>query len=195
MWSSRHYPFPSLADVVKAKPTAELEPITESYTQTDEEDMGMTYAELGIFGRLRKIYRCGPVSMYQKLVAMWTHAGLPPSAYTAEARAEELREKQGGGQAAASTATATGSATKEEAQSHSLPPQQQSVVLSPQTVSTKVQRFFYYYSVNRHKLTTLTPSYHAVRHHRCLNKTDTVIAARASALTLTLTLSCFLREC
>jgi NAD+ synthase (glutamine-hydrolysing) len=29
------------------------------YTQTDEEDMGMTYAELSLFGRLRKIARCG----------------------------------------------------------------------------------------------------------------------------------------
>jgi hypothetical protein len=26
---------------------------------------------------------------------------------------------------------------------------------------TQVKRFFFYYSVNRHKMTTLTPSYHA----------------------------------
>lgn len=38
---------------------AELRPIaegeTEDYTQTDEEDMGMSYKELGIFGYLRKV--------------------------------------------------------------------------------------------------------------------------------------------
>jgi len=33
--------------------------------------------------------------------------------------------------------------------------------VAPSTIAAKVKRFFYYYSVNRHKLTTLTPSYHA----------------------------------
>ena len=33
--------------------------------------MGMTYDELSVFGRLRKIYRCGPYSMFCKLVHMW----------------------------------------------------------------------------------------------------------------------------
>ena len=28
-------------------------------------------------------------------------------------------------------------------------------------IAEKVKRFFYFYSVNRHKLTVLTPSYHA----------------------------------
>jgi NAD+ synthase (glutamine-hydrolysing) len=28
-------------------------------------------------------------------------------------------------------------------------------------VAEKVKRFFFFYSINRHKLTTLTPSYHA----------------------------------
>jgi len=36
--------------------------------QTDEEDMGLTYAELCIFGRLRKIERLGPVSMFDRMV-------------------------------------------------------------------------------------------------------------------------------
>lgn len=27
--------------------------------------MGMTYEELSVYGRLRKIFRCGPVSMFQ----------------------------------------------------------------------------------------------------------------------------------
>lgn len=43
--------------IVAAPPTAELEPITKSYVQTDEMDMGMTYDELCIYGRLRKIMK------------------------------------------------------------------------------------------------------------------------------------------
>jgi hypothetical protein len=33
--------------------------------------------------------------------------------------------------------------------------------LSLAEVAEKVKRFFFYYSINRHKMTTLTPSYHA----------------------------------
>ncbi len=33
--------------------------------------MGMTYAELSVFGRLRKVYLCGPLSMFTKLLHMW----------------------------------------------------------------------------------------------------------------------------
>ena len=33
--------------------------------------------------------------------------------------------------------------------------------LSPSEVASKVKRFFYYYSLNRHKMTTITPAYHA----------------------------------
>lgn len=33
--------------------------------------------------------------------------------------------------------------------------------LTPSEVAQKVKDFFKYYSINRHKMTTLTPSYHA----------------------------------
>ena len=65
-----------------APPTVELRPIgrsgsgrtdddkygstnkdEEEHTQLDEEEMGMTYEELGWYGKLRKISRCGPVAM------------------------------------------------------------------------------------------------------------------------------------
>lgn len=62
--------------VTEAPPTAELEPITASYTQTDEADMGMTYEELTWYGRLRKLSRCGPVSMFLKLSQIWKHLSL-----------------------------------------------------------------------------------------------------------------------
>ncbi len=105
-WAQDNLGYQSLGDILEAPPTAELEPITETYTQTDEEDMGMTYAELSRFGLLRKVHRCGPVSMFEKLVQEWDH--LPPT-----------------------------------------------------EVAEKVKKFFIYYSINRHKMTTLTPSYHA----------------------------------
>lgn len=77
--------------------------------QLDEVDMGMSYAELEVYGTLRKNERCGPYSMYLRLVPRWG------------------RERG----------------------------------LSPCEVAVKIKRFFTFYSINRHKLTTLTPAYHA----------------------------------
>lgn len=105
-WAAANLGYPALGEIVEATPTAELEPITADYVQSDEADMGMTYDELSRFGRLRKINRCGPFSMFEKLIYEWDH-------------------------------------------------------LPPQLVAEKVKRFFYYYSVNRHKMTVLTPAYHA----------------------------------
>ena len=105
-WAKEELGYSALAEIVEAPPTAELEPITETYTQTDEDDMGMTYQELSRFGQLRKMEQCGPVSMFEKLVQEWDD-------------------------------------------------------LPPREVAEKVKRFFRYYAINRHKLTTLTPSYHA----------------------------------
>ncbi len=33
--------------------------------------MGMTYDELSVFGRLRKVEKCGPYSTFTKLVHEW----------------------------------------------------------------------------------------------------------------------------
>lgn len=106
-WSAQNLGYTSLQEIEAAPPTAELEPIRTNYTQIDEVDMGMTYEELSMYGRLRKIFRCGPVSMFQHLCHRW----------------------QGR--------------------------------LTPAEVATKVKDFFRFYSINRHKMTTLTPSYHA----------------------------------
>ncbi len=35
--------------------------------------MGMTYDELSVFGRLRKVEKRGPYSMFTKLVHEWGH--------------------------------------------------------------------------------------------------------------------------
>ncbi|XP_015574504.2 glutamine-dependent NAD(+) synthetase [Ricinus communis] len=106
-WAAIHLGYSSLADVEAAPPTAELEPIRSDYSQLDEVDMGMTYEELSVYGRLRKIYRCGPVSMFKNLCYRWGSR------------------------------------------------------LTPSEVAEKVKHFFKYYSINRHKMTVLTPSYHA----------------------------------
>jgi NAD+ synthase (glutamine-hydrolysing) len=71
LWASEKYEWPVLAEIANAPPTAELRPLAESnsnnpeaeHTQLDEEEMGMSYEELGHFGKLRKLARCGPVSM------------------------------------------------------------------------------------------------------------------------------------
>ncbi|XP_030504428.2 glutamine-dependent NAD(+) synthetase [Cannabis sativa] len=106
-WAAVHLGFSSLADIEAAPPTAELEPIRSDYTQLDEVDMGMSYEELSIYGRLRKIFRCGPLSMFKNLCYRW------------------------------------------------------GTRLTPLEVADKVKFFFKYYSINRHKMTVLTPSYHA----------------------------------
>ena len=71
-WAVTALGYSALQAIGDAAPTAELEPLKEGESvQTDEQDMGMTYAELGIYGRLRKIARCGPVSMLRQLLALW----------------------------------------------------------------------------------------------------------------------------
>uniref|UniRef100_A0A1D1Z5U3 Glutamine-dependent NAD(+) synthetase n=1 Tax=Anthurium amnicola TaxID=1678845 RepID=A0A1D1Z5U3_9ARAE len=106
-WAAAHLGYFSLEEIEAAPPTAELEPIRSNYNQLDEVDMGMTYEELSAYGRLRKIFRCGPVSMFQNLCHKWCGR------------------------------------------------------LTPSEVADKVKHFFKYYSINRHKMTVLTPSYHA----------------------------------
>lgn len=99
---------PVLEDVLNASPTAELEPLSNGViTQSDEVDMGMTYAELSVYGRLRKQQCAGPYSMFCRLIHTWKDT------------------------------------------------------CTPEEVANKVKLFFRYYSINRHKMTVLTPSYHA----------------------------------
>ena len=86
-----------------------LAPGEHEHSQLDEADMGMSYAELSWYGRLRKVARCGPLSMYVRLLSA------------------------GGAWGA----------------------------LAPPAVAAKVKRFFYFHALNRHKMCTLTPSYHA----------------------------------
>lgn len=105
-WAETEFKLPVLREFLDAVPTAELEPITKEYVQSDEVDMGMTYEELSTFGILRKVHKLGPFSMFQRLVHDWSH-------------------------------------------------------LSPRQVAEKVKKFYHYYAINRHKMTTLTPALHS----------------------------------
>ncbi|KAI9660429.1 MAG: glutamine-dependent NAD(+) synthetase [Bathelium mastoideum] len=70
-WAEHAFELPCLREFLDAVPTAELTPLESM--QTDEEEMGMTYAELSVFGRLRKVDRQGPYSMFQTLLHTWNH--------------------------------------------------------------------------------------------------------------------------
>ena len=45
-WAKDKFELPILEEFLTATPTAELEPISKEYVQSDEVDMGMTYDEL-----------------------------------------------------------------------------------------------------------------------------------------------------
>ncbi|XP_022647389.1 glutamine-dependent NAD(+) synthetase-like isoform X2 [Varroa jacobsoni] len=65
-----HFNLNSLEGILDAPPTAELTPLREGQVvQTDEADMGMTYAELSTYGSLRKQHGCGPLAMYLRITA------------------------------------------------------------------------------------------------------------------------------
>ncbi|OJD34895.1 glutamine-dependent nad(+) synthetase [Diplodia corticola] len=106
-WAGSQFNLPILEDFINATPTAELEPITKDYVQSDEADMGMTYDELSVFGRLRKVHKLGPYGMFERLLHDWSDR------------------------------------------------------MSPRQVYEKVRRFYWFYAINRHKMTTITPAYHA----------------------------------
>ncbi|XP_076686805.1 NAD synthetase isoform X3 [Andrena cerasifolii] len=68
----RKHGISALDGILDAPPTAELEPLQGGQlSQLDEVDMGMTYKELGTFGRLRKQDCAGPFTMFCRLVHMW----------------------------------------------------------------------------------------------------------------------------
>lgn len=117
-YASKEFDMPILKDFLTATPTAELEPITKDYVQSDEIDMGMTYEELSIFGYLRKVEKCGPYSMFLKLLHQWSPR------------------------------------------------------LTAAQVAEKVKKFFFFYAINRHKQTVLTPSYHAEQYSPDDNRFD-----------------------
>ena len=75
LYCSETFNLTTLKSIYDAPPTAELEPLDENknVAQLDEVDMGMTYDELSVYGKLRKQSACGPYSMFCKLLESWSN--------------------------------------------------------------------------------------------------------------------------
>uniref|UniRef100_A0A0A9Z4W3 Glutamine-dependent NAD(+) synthetase n=1 Tax=Lygus hesperus TaxID=30085 RepID=A0A0A9Z4W3_LYGHE len=72
LYAKTAFNLPVLGEIMSAVPTAELMPLSEGQlVQTDEADMGMTYAELSTMGRCRMIERAGPYTMFLSLLSRW----------------------------------------------------------------------------------------------------------------------------
>lgn len=66
------YGMTALRRVIDSTPTAELRPLVDGkVSQTDEAEIGLTYDELSVIGRLRKPGGLGPYGMFLKLVKLW----------------------------------------------------------------------------------------------------------------------------
>jgi len=64
--------FKNLKGIIDSIPTAELRPLKDGQiAQNDEEEIGLTYEELSLFGRLRRPGCCGPYAMFQELIKIW----------------------------------------------------------------------------------------------------------------------------
>lgn len=106
-WAQTAFSLPILGEFLDAPPTGELEPRRSSRVESDEKDMGMTYEEIFVMAKLRKVERMGPVAMFERLLVDW-------------------RDEK-----------------------------------TPQDIAVLVKRFHHFYAINRHKMTTMTPAYHA----------------------------------
>ena len=102
--------------------------------QLDEDDMGMSYAELADLGHCRKVEHCGPLSTYLKLRRTWAGRALTRSIRAAG--------------------------------------EDQSAWSHERRVAQKVKDFYFFQAMNRHKMTTLTPSYHAENYSPDDNRYD-----------------------
>ncbi|KAI0444889.1 NAD+ synthase [Xylaria telfairii] len=69
-WVIDAWNLPIMNSFIEATPTAELLPLTAG-VQEDEVEMGLTYAELSLFGLLRRVERLGPWSCYLHLLGFW----------------------------------------------------------------------------------------------------------------------------
>merc|ERR1712032_1555580 len=68
-WAGTNKGIPVLQRVADAQPSAEL--TGAEGAQLDEQDMGMSYDELGDLGFCRKVQHCGPLSTFLKLRTKW----------------------------------------------------------------------------------------------------------------------------
>jgi len=139
-WAGENRGIGVLGRVAAAAPSAEL--TGAEGAQLDEEDMGMSYDELGDLGYCRKVEHCGPLSCYLKLRQRWNDGRrITPS----------IRCWQNG---------------------KKVTPEEQKLWTVDQQVAQKVKDFYFHNAMNRHKMTTLTPSYHAENYSPDDNRFD-----------------------
>jgi len=142
-WAAENRGISVLNDVANAVPTAELRPEMNEEVQSDEKDMGMSYDELSDLGYCRKVLHQGPLSCFITLRSKWNH------------KRSEWKSPSDNG-----TAVTPSIRVKEQPKSFD------------EKVAQKVKDFFFFHAVNRHKMTTLTPSYHAVSYSPDDNRYD-----------------------
>lgn len=73
-WFSIKHNMPILKEIAETSPTSELRPIKKEEDTNhsfDEQAMEFTYAELDEFGKLRKLGKSGPVTMFKRLLYQW----------------------------------------------------------------------------------------------------------------------------
>ncbi|PQE18176.1 hypothetical protein CJF30_00009344 [Rutstroemia sp. NJR-2017a BBW] len=141
LWASKPETFglTLLHEFLDAPPTAELEPLTDTYVQADEADMGMTYDELSVYGRLRKINKLGVYSMWEKLCYLWGDRLSPQQIYEKTYVYSKVIYYfwAPGGSGTLSVLYRVFSTRK-----------------------CHIRFFHWNYAINRHKMTTITPAYH-----------------------------------
>jgi NAD+ synthase (glutamine-hydrolysing) len=83
LYCSDMFKLSALKSIYDAPPTAELEPLSTDgkIEQLDEADMGMTYDELSVYGKLRKQKNCGPYTMFCKLLESWSEKHSPKQVF------------------------------------------------------------------------------------------------------------------
>lgn len=223
-WAGRTYKWPSLLETERAPPSAELRPGEEN--QTDEDDMKLTYAELSVLGKLRKIDRLGIFSLTRRLIDVWGHQervstfsvatdGSDMSVHAPSTIRRVLSNMFGGncfgpdafcnlevdfvsGQSRVQaklypdrhnqkidlhdTAFKFLEKAKKEKLAFKIDNVEYKICggavksvqypMQPKEVFKKVERFFTMHMRNRHKMTTLTPSYHAENYSPDDNRFD-----------------------
>ncbi|KND93209.1 Glutamine-dependent NAD(+) synthetase [Tolypocladium ophioglossoides CBS 100239] len=71
-WAREKWDLPILTEFMEATPTAELLPLSAGVQDDESEnEIGMTYAELSVFGIMRKVDKLGPWSAYLRLLSEW----------------------------------------------------------------------------------------------------------------------------
>ncbi|KAI1330963.1 NAD+ synthase [Xylariaceae sp. FL0255] len=79
-WAINAWNLPIMKEFIEATPTAELLPLSAGVQDDESEsEMGLTYAELSVFGICRKVEKLGPWSCYLHLLGAWKDRNLTPS--------------------------------------------------------------------------------------------------------------------